>query len=449
MRYAPEDVANAISGIRGKLAWPSNDALQQEFDAGLHPNFLAYEKIRPSGSSLPMLEKYLIGATSFLHQPSNYYDVFGACRCVKLLQALNSALNVLLKSSVSGLENRLRRLKNETRHDAFDAAILEFVVAGHHANRDEVAYLEFVQESPGKKTADLLVVTKQIHSLVECKKIDRTQDYTLTIRIAAAGLLNEVLNQLRAENISAVIDVVFHHDPRDIKSSAFVGRCLQAARGEISIANSEFTVTGTHLPRYHSDDFTLYPSAKFFWDRYRYRTRSDWIGLVHKIAPKLARRIDLPVKLRGGRSSWLADVEWDAAAKWRITSEEILAKYRRFAFSNIFKGIEQIGGGGPNSSVHMWLETDYYIAGRKDALGDLFKRLVAKSSEFGWIIINETLLDVSPRGFFDMIEHAHIIRGPKGRTSDAPVTLLFTSKTSPTIAEFGVGHRLPDIDESM
>lgn len=63
-------------------------------------------------------------------------------------------------------------------------------------------------------------------------------------------------------------------------------------------------------------------------------------------------------------------------------------------------------------------------------------------------MFNETSLDVSLEGRFDLIEHAHIIQGPGAKSDRPPVTLVFASDghTKDTIGEFGVGHELPDVD---
>ena len=65
---------------------------------------------------------------------------------------------------------------------------------------------------------------------------------------------------------------------------------------------------------------------------------------------------------------------------------------------------------------------------------------------FGWIIINETLLDVSPKGAFDLIEHGHYIRGPNAVGPAAEVTMVFTPDVV-SWGPFGRGTELPDIDE--
>jgi hypothetical protein len=43
MSFPFVDVEKAINGLRSKLRRASNQSLQEEFDAGLHPNLLSYQ----------------------------------------------------------------------------------------------------------------------------------------------------------------------------------------------------------------------------------------------------------------------------------------------------------------------------------------------------------------------------------------------------------------------
>ena len=55
----------------------------------------------------------------------------------------------------------------------------------------------------------------------------------------------------------------------------------------------------------------------------------------------------------------------------------------------------------------------------------------------------------SPQGRFDLIEHAHIIRGPGAILPRPMVSAVFTQPDEQTrnLAEFGIGHEIPDIDD--
>jgi len=103
----------------------------------------------------------------------------------------------------------------------------------------------------------------------------------------------------------------------------------------------------------------------------------------------------------------------------------VIAKYRRFAFDGIFKGIEQIATGGRiRRFISGWRVNTSGAA--QNTFDDLLARISRNAKlSFGWLIINETLFDVSPKGFFDMIEHAHFIRGKTG-TGQKPWLMEFS-----------------------
>lgn len=92
----------------------------------------------------------------------------------------------------------------------------------------------------------------------------------------------------------------------------------------------------------------------------------------------------------------------------------------------------------------MWIETAYFIGHRRDVMLDLFDRLNKQGNpSVEWIVLNETLLDVSPLGSFDFIEHAHMIKGPRATGDDPIVSGLFggVDESDPK-SEFGVGVEL-------
>ena len=445
--YGFEEVDHSIANLRSLLRQNADQQLQTEFEAGLHPDLLSYEKVQASGIPLPILEKYLIGAATFLHQPCNFYDIFRVCRCVNMVQFLDRAISVLRAKHVPGLEERLKRLARETIHDPFDAVAFELITAARYVEHPDVSHTEFLEESD-KKTPDFMVRFRNTDSFIECKKVDRTQNYTLSIRDAVRDSLNAIIAEFRSAGIPLVAEVVFNSDPREVSKQHLSDAFRAAFNSHTPIIESGFTVVASRLPGYESDTYKLYPSPDFYWHRYKFRIRSEWFGIVHQFFGSFAHRADLPSNLQGGRSSWLNELDWDAGIKWRISSEEVVAKYRRFAFGGVFKGLDQIQDRGSNSCVHLWLETDYYVGNRKDTFVDLFNRLASNQKDiFGWLMINETLFDVSPKGYFDLIEHAHMIRGPKAVGSHPLVSGVFAPDPASPTAEFGIGRQLPDIDD--
>jgi hypothetical protein len=167
MSFPFADVERAINGLCSKLRCAPNTRLQDEFDAGLRPNLLAYQKRHAGGTPLATLEKYLVGATSYLHQPSNYYDIFGAGRCVIIVQLLDAALEVLQAKQIKGLPKRVERLLQVVDSDEFDSTAFELITAARYALVAGVDRMEFIDEQPPNRTPDILLTRAGVESFVE------------------------------------------------------------------------------------------------------------------------------------------------------------------------------------------------------------------------------------------------------------------------------------------
>jgi len=448
LSFNETDAAHAIEAIRSILGLNADPRLQVEFEAGLHPNLLAYEKVQPSGVKLPIIEKYLMGTTSMLHQPTNYFDAIHVWRCACMVQYIHAALVVLITKQIRGLDARLSRLTRETSHDGFDAVAFELITAAQYALHPAVIHIEFIPETSKKVTPDFSVKFAGVDSSVECKKIDRAKNYTVVIREIVRERLRPVISTFRESGISALAEIVFNCDPHEIDQHQLVVASRDALRWQTPIIEPEFTIKVVRLPPYESATDAHFPSHYFNWHRYGHRVRSEWFGIVHNLSGSFARLRDLPEDLQGGRCSLLNQVEWDAAVKWKISSANVVRKYRQFTFERVFEGLDQIKDYGPNSSVHLWLETDYCVGGRKNAFLDLFNRLTTNQQDvFGWLTINETMFEASPKGRFALTECAHMIRGPTAIGPHPLVSGVFAPVSSTAIGEFGVAGELPDIDE--
>jgi hypothetical protein len=440
--------AQAVEAIRSILGLNGDVRLQVEFEAGLHPNLLAYEKIQPSGIKLPSIEKYLIGTTSMLHQPTNYFDAIHVWRCACMVQYIHAALEVLTAKQIRGLNARLIRLARESSYDALDAVAFELIAAAQYAVHPAVTHLEFTPETPEKVTPDFAVRFAGVDSSVECKKIDRAKNYTVVIREIVRKRLGPVLLAFRESGISALAELVFNVDPRGVDQHRLVEASQDALRWQTAIIEPEFTIKVVRLGPYDSPTEAHFPSHYFNWHRYQHRVRSEWFGIVHNLSGTFLRLKDLPKDLQGGRCSLLNEVEWDAAVKWRISSADVIRKYRQFTFERVFGGLDQIKNYGMNSAVHLWLESDFSLSGRKDSFLDLFNRLVTNQRDvFGWLTINETMFEASPKGRYALTESAHMIRGPTAIGSHPLVSGVFAPDSAGDIGEFGTAGELPDIDE--
>lgn len=436
--------------ISSRLQCGVDPRLQAEFGAGLHPNLLAHEKVDSQNSEFPALTKYLVGAASYLVQPSTFYDIFRACRAVYVIQWLDLALVAHDAAKTENLETRIARLKQETNLEPFDAILFELLTAARFVTAPGVERVVFIKETPPTKTPDLLVVTSGARHLYECKKTARIRDHDMAIRNSVRARLNPFLLNCREANHCVRGEVIFHVSPEKISETSIRRALSDSLKSASPIISADFTVSAIRMEPL-SDDRCPYlsPSPALAAERYGYEVRSEWMGLVCQMEARFGHWKWTPPDLLGGQSSWIHHLAWDAGIKWRIDSEEILGRYRRFAFDNVFKALSQVRGAKDGSGVHLWVESDYHLAGRKEVFLDLFNRLKKEQKErFGWIVINETLLDVSPGGYFDLIEHAHLISGPLARIYGPIISNVMVGESKGFQGEeFGVGATLPKIDE--
>ena len=209
----------------------------------------------------------------------------------------------------------------------------------------------------------------------------RVRDFSVATRNTVRELLNGIISSFRRLGTSVLVEVAFNCDPKCASQSGLFEACQTALNDRTTIVTSQFTIKAKRLPKFKSKDYTLYPSPRFSWIRYGHRIRGEWFGIVHQLIGKRVRRANLPKHLQGGVSTWLDTIEWDAAIKWKITAEDIVGKYRRFPFSELFDdALEQINNSGSDSTVHVWLETDYFISRTARGVTRLFQAVVGEEA---------------------------------------------------------------------
>lgn len=444
--FSSRDVEQAISGLCERLGISVDTKVQQDYQNGKLPRLLSYEKLEKADPEIPTIQKYLIGALTFLNQPCQFYDIFRLCRHVIFLRCLSNALTTVIDRA-HNYEPRLERLRQAKGYDPFEAVVYELAVAAKYCLLPDTPSVTFLPEET-TDSPDFEVKGSNGEMFVECKKFDRSVDLSWGLRDIVRDKVHPTIDEFLKRRQSAVLEVSFHRDPDFVTVNKVIDYSLQSLRARTPIIDRDITISVTPLEYRKLDDFTLYPSPKYYWERYGYREKGEWFGLVSSMNARFARHVNLAGLEEPLASTWLDDVEWECVVKWKVTDEKLIWRHKRLGYDRLFEGLGQLKSRGTNTALHAWFERDQSIGHRKNELIDFFKRLGKHQQDvFGWIVFNETCLDVSLEGRFDLIEHAHIIQGP-GAKNGPPVTLVFTSDgyTEETIGEFGVGHELPDVD---
>lgn len=442
-----DDVRNAIDHICERLSIEVDETLLNEYSNGLHPTLLSYEKVEKAKKVIPTIQKYLIGASSYLQQPSFYYDIFRSCRHVIFIQHLSRAIKVL-DGKTDYLDERLGILKKETGYEKMEATMFEILVAAAYYRNKHVSMVSFISEKQREKqTPDLKVILLGQEFYIECKKFNRTNDYSSEIRDEINNKLMLLRQLFRDQNISTLIELEFFVDPVNVDVRTIINMSMESYKKNKYIRNKYISVKTHRLPPIKFKDPILFPSSKYFWDRYSYEPQSKWQGICFA---KLPHTIYQDEDNNFYYKTWIEEIEWECAIKWRISNDEILAKKRRINYNRIFKAFSQLKSYGAFTIVHCWFERESALGIRQNELNHFFLKMgKSKKDIFTWLNFNETVLTVSPKGYFDVIEHIHMVSGPSSSGAPSIVTNIFTpnEETESEIAEFGIGREMPNIDD--
>jgi len=446
--FSDKDVVNAIDGISKKLRIALDGELQIEYQNGKYPDLLSYEKVQHPSKEIPAIQKYLIGAQTYLNQPCQFYDIFRICRLVIFARILNQALNTIL-ANTENYEPRLEKLREEMTYDAFESVLYEIAVAASYCGKPKVKKVAFIND-PTLESPDIQIKSDIGDVYVECKKFDRSVDMVLDLRNAIREKVKPAMDAFAAENQSAVLEISFHTNPQLVSAEFVRELSLESWKARTPIIDKCLTANVILLAKQKLDTFTLFPSPKYFWERYGYREKGEWFGLVSAMCARHANHISVAGSNENLASTWLDEVDYECIVKWKITDKEIIWQQKRLGYTRLFKGLSQLQTRGTNTVLHAWIERASSLGPRQDEMLDFFNRLkMNKRDIFAWIIFNETDLNVSVQGRFDLIEHAHRIRGPVVQPGEPLVSTVFTADDDSRlgIGEFGIGHQLPDIDE--
>ena len=439
--YDIKKIKEAIDNIGNKLNIKIAESIQNDYQDGKYPSLLSYEKVEDSKIKLPCIEKYLIGVNTYLNQPTQYFDIFRSNRHVTFLLKLDKVIDLLL-NNISGSDKKIQKLKTIIGYDQFESTLFELLVAARYSEAPNVESVSFIEESQNK-SPDIEVIIKSNTHYVECKKYDRTNSIFPTIRDKVRDLVSPVFDNLFRANINCLFEITFYKDPNETDYSIFREDLYSSAKKQSTIQNDFYLIKPNPLGPIRFEDFALFPSPKYYKDRYNYATKSEWQGIVNKMYGKPAKRLDL-AKRYDLHSTWLDEISWEVAVKWKIENEEIVWKQKRLAYNLLFKAMAQLREKKENSILHIWFERDTSVGHRKNELMDFFNRLKEnKKDKFSWLIFNETELDVKYDGMFDFIEHAHIIGGPNRNSNEPIVTLIFNEYENRT-DDFGVGYIYKD-----
>lgn len=397
-----------------------------------------YEKIVGESRTVPTLVKYLLVAESFLAQPSldKFFDIFRAARVVPLLRRLDIAVQNLATARVVGHEEKFQRLIDAADFDDFEAVLFEVIVGSRYGEAFGRDGIEFIPERSDAQTPDLLIRSSPEEQFVECKRLDRMTDSTVSLRNEARDACTPIVHALQSQSASAVVEVRFVSSPSAVVRQDLAEAAIASLAQKTTVTIAGADVRARALASRTLETYELFPSPRYFGTRYGY-SPGAWHGL-------------LPAMLAKPRGpSFLDKVEWEAAVLWRTEDSDLIWRMKRLAFTTLFKGLEQLQTAGEKTFLHIWFERNLAVGHRRGPLVKLVETLRdKKKDQFAWIVANETVSDVSIGGRFDFQEHPTLIPGVSSGPLRPAVEHVFVGEEDLVgMGDWGVGAVLPSLDD--
>lgn len=447
--FSIADVEKAIKSTEKLLSLKLDNNIYEKYTRGYYQSLLTYDKLRLDNrtiETLPYIQKIMIGAKAFCQQPVDYYDIVSSCRCVYYIQLLEFAL--LMTSKTQYQNKKIRKLKKIKNADEFEALLFELLICARYVQQFSPKYSEFIPESSSGKTPDIKLVIGKEEYYIECKRINRLSDFSTEIRNILKEKLHNSIQKLLGRK-SLLFELVLFHHPKEIAKEMFE-EAFEVITNETvkTYTNNFFSLKAETLPDYIGDIF-LYPSPAFFKNRYRYeyKDESSWQGLLNYIFKP--QKILISKEGEGQPvcdSSWYAGMAQDIAINWKFESEDLRNRYKLLRHKRFHEGINQLSAYGNRTILHCWFDKDKSIGDRETELKKFEKSLDPSIDNISLIIFSECDFNISPKGFYDLIENTYSIK----RDDYPPQMILdkvFADKLISDKGPWGKGTPLPPIDD--
>lgn len=434
--YSENCVKQSLESLLSNLSLELDDATYRNYIHANEPELLHYEKLSRSHSDVKAIQKYLIGAKSFLDQPTPYFDIYRSARIAPFIQFLASATEKCIKN-VENYKGRLNALLDTTSFDDFESILFELAVAAKYTEYCGGSRVKFIAETKKTGVPDLEVTSSEGKFCVECKKINRQRDVEIEVRNHVRELLYPNIKKQFPNSFLG--HVVFHKDPLGIDVQEF-GRQFSKAKKNSSTKTDLFTFSFHQLSYRKLDEYLLYPSPNFYWHRYGFRPSREKSGIIVSLNAKHAvpaNYKDVPV---GKLTSWLDDVSFEGAISWTIDNDDVLAQYRKLSYTRILKGITQLQTKCDNGRLHVWFERNISGGHRQNELIKFISEKIMGNTrdKFDYLIFNETELSVDEKGHFDCLEHAHYF-SPNNKPPPSLTTVFVEASNKAPSDLFGIG----------
>ena len=416
-----QEVSRYISGVEHHLGI--------QVDADLERDHLAGQTWDELGPGISAIQKYLVGARSFVMQenaaahggPAVAYDTSSAARFVPLVRALYWALPSVV-GKTRNHESRLELLREERDLPTFEAVLYELAVAARYAQHLNVKWLHFKEGMRGAadQTPGFVVSMDGAEWTVGCRKVDGSAHDSARLRGEMRELARPILEEFRRLDRSVVVELTLYVAPEFVPGGELVPAAVRALEsGSPVVVSGRCVVAARALPPSHPFNYRRFnPSPAYAAFRFGHKVGGDFHGIA--MAVGAVESADAP----GSET-----VQWEAAVRWSVLDSRARWDRKKEWFARMFDGLEPPSE-ALRSILHVCYERDPSVDAQRDNLSKLMDELGVKPKA-EWMIFNELILRADLGGNFEPIEHVYIAPDPQKTGLHPPVENVFVDYVDP------------------
>lgn len=291
---------------------------------------------------------YLYLADKYVNDPPNY-EVAQGSRVIPFL--LKIGQNIPRIESIGGLETRLTEILNQRQNNP-DAGIFELLVALNYLNNGW-GNVDFISETPVEKSPDLHAWNDDEEWYVECKRMSKSSQYSLSEREKWLKLWQPLGEYLRETLKTIILDVVFHVELSSLeddylKSNIIPKLDLMVVPG-VLLDNDICTISVRTADMHGIEHHFRYWDVKLCSTQLRVLITGEW-DTGRGCTPIVI------AKSSPFNRSIVSEVTFAAAAIWSCDADAALCKKARDIKWKVIEATEQIPNGKPGV-IHVGLES--------------------------------------------------------------------------------------------
>jgi hypothetical protein len=325
---------------------------------------------------------YLYLTESYLSHPENY-DFAQGSRVIPIMKSIGRWIHLV--EDIEGLRKRMSKMANEGKKEA-DSGLFEALVALAYA-RNGHCTVKFIKEYSERKTCDLSIATNETTWMVECKRLSKSSEYSITERMKWLKMWQYLNNYFVRSRHSVVLDIHFHVElmrlDDDFIAHNVIPKLKLVGSAGIIVDNEVWTV---------SVEPTDYGRIRKVLDHTYVKINSAILNDIIAGPFESGRGFTCVIEAKNSHlyPNYLEDISFAAGAIWSCDAEEAIQKKARDIRKHLAEAINQLPSGSP-AIIHIGLEAQDGNIVEKERFFRILKTLIQfdpYGKDLHWVYIH-------------------------------------------------------------